>query len=148
MPLPASAGSADRSADILGSALEQLMSEQCLPPREVRRVCRATELPLPLQHLLCTLGPEQSWRAFTDGAQWWFGIALARAPRPEDPTLEFDAYFFCKDALLWASGRWTYTSRGGVDLHEVYDTTDSGQDVPWRAPKRNRPESVKRKSLI
>lgn len=107
----------------IGLALEQIMSTQCLPPRCVRRVSRATELPVRLQHLLCTVGPESTWRAFTDDTQWWFGLAFERASTPGEPGLVFDAFFFCKDALLWAGGRWVCTSSAGLALREVYDLT-------------------------
>ena len=46
----------------IGVALEQIISTQCLPPRGARRIDRATELPVRLQHLLCTVGPEPAWR--------------------------------------------------------------------------------------
>lgn len=104
----------------LGAALEQLMSAQCLPARWVRRVYRAAELPLRLQHLLCTAGPETAWRAFTDDSQWWFGLAVERACSSVRPALEFDAHFFCQDGLLWASARWSHTSDAGLALREVY----------------------------
>lgn len=123
MQLPASDLSTDGPSGDIGAALEQLMSTQCLPPRSIRRVYRATELPIQLQRLLCTVAPDPNWRAFTDGAQWWFGLAFERATRPGDPVLEFDAYFFCKDALLWAGGHWTYTSNEGLALREIYNPT-------------------------
>lgn len=70
---------ATSSPAALGSALERLMITQCLPPRFVRRVREITQLPPRLQYLLETLGPAVTWRAFSDGAQWWFGLASQRA---------------------------------------------------------------------
>jgi len=104
------------------------MSAQCLPARWVRRVYRAVELPVRLQRLLCTIGPEAAWRAFTDGAQWWFGLGIERPPTTDRQRMELDAFFFCQDGLLWASGRWSYTSEGGLALCEVYCPTDAGLD--------------------
>lgn len=105
----------------LGVALERLMITQCLPLRFVRRVRHTTELPPRLQCLLETLGPEATWRAFTDGAQWWFGLASQRAFMLANRGLEFDAYFFCHDALLWAAGRWIFEGGWRIDLREIYD---------------------------
>lgn len=122
----------------LGAALEQLMSSQCLPQRWVRRVYRAVELPVRLQRLLCTVGPEAVWRAFTDGTQWWFGIAFERRSTPPRPALEFDAYFLCQDGVVWAGARWTCTSDAGLALCEVYDPTLGGlaQELRSRAQRR------------
>ena len=110
----------------IGVALEQIMTAQCLPPRCVRRIEQAPELPVRLQHLLCAVGPEATWRAFSDGAQWWFGLAFERASTAREPGLVFDAFFFCRDGLLWAGGRWTCTSNAELMLREIYDLTAAG----------------------
>lgn len=112
----------------VGTALEQIMSTQCLPARCVRRIDSATRLPVRLQQLLCTAGPEVAWRAFTDGTQWWFGLAFERASASREPGLVFDAFFFCQDALLWAGGRWTCASNAELILREVYDLTPAGPE--------------------
>lgn len=112
---------ATSSPAALGSALERLMITQCLPPRFVRRVREITQLPPRLQYLLETLGPAVTWRAFSDGAQWWFGLASQRALVRGNREPEFDAYFFCQDALLWAAGRWAFESRSRIALREIYD---------------------------
>lgn len=115
-------GSSSGLGDI-GLALEQIISTQCLPPRCVRRIDCASDLPTRLQHLLCIVGAKPIWRAFTDGAQWWFGLAFERAAPLGEPGLEFDAFFLCQNALLWAGGRWACTRNAELVLREIYDLT-------------------------
>lgn len=121
MGLALNADPAGSSHATLGVALERLMITQCLPVRFVRQVHHTTELPPRLQYLLETLGPEATWRAFTDGAQWWFALASQRALMPANRGLEFDAYFFCHDAVLWAAGRWRSEGGSRIALREIYD---------------------------
>lgn len=106
------------------------MSAQCLPPRPARRVHRGIELPVRLQELLCAIAPEVIWRAYTDGEQWWFGLASRRPRIPASPGLEFDAYFFCQDGVLWAAGRWIRTNDARLELCEIYDPTATGIQPP------------------
>ena len=129
---PASDGPAKAPSCSLGTALEELVSAECLPPRPVRRIESASELPVRLQHLLCTVGPQATWCAFTDGAQYWFALAFERASRPGESALQFDAYFFCKDGFLWAGGRWSCGRGYVLRLLEAYDWTSSAEEVLFR----------------
>lgn len=115
----------EASEDTAGSLLECLMHTRCLPTRRLRWVQNPADLPVRLQQIVCLLGSDKVWRAYTDDSQWWFAASSAE-PDAEGWTLKAD--FFSEDGVLCGAGSWRYRPKTGFVLTGIFEihASDSG----------------------